>query len=103
MDSYENELNELSNKLNDDELLVLIELNNEKMQDFINKDLNNLLKNDEFRELFLLNLKLYSIANKRGIKVLYFSFMEAVATMLGYEIDKDTYKITNKNKLTKKR
>ena len=108
--SPEIEKNKIIKKLNplmdNDELVKIIEKNNADMQTMINDNSDILIGNSNvlsdnkvFLDLFYENIVLYCLANYRKTSVGGISFMRAVATIIGYNIEKT---VLDENKLTKR-
>ena len=74
--------------ISNDDLITIIKKNNEDMQRIINQtSFNDSIANDKVKRLFLDNLSFYKIAKSRNLNIDGFSFMMAVATNIGYNID----------------
>ena len=94
-------MSEYSN-ISDEELMRKIEFNNSEMQRLINQDPGYIEKNKtDIERLFLTNTDYYLEAFKRKLNLPNISFMRAIGTMLGYQID-NSLNGQKQNKLTKK-
>ena len=98
-------LDNLIDKLSDEEIKKVIEVNNNDLQAMVNEDPLNIESNEAIRKLFLLNVKLYQVSKKRDINAIGFSFMCALGTLLGYDTNIKTFEIIEQgqNNLTKTR
>ena len=81
------DIDEIENSITNDELKTLIDINNRDIQTMINKDPSNIEYNETVYNIFLLNMHLYEIAAKRDLRVKDFSFMRALSSILGYNLD----------------
>ena len=79
------DVKEVDSLISDDDLKAMISLNNGEIINLINQKPTN---KDLVKELLINNVNLYKIADNRKLSIPGRSFMMAVATEVGYNVDK---------------